>query len=50
MCGNVDSMFSTLPAGWLLKLIDKAIDKKDIKEMEGSCWWRRVVAMDKGGR
>ena len=33
----------------LLKLIDKAMTKEDIKEMEGSYWWEQVVAMEKGG-
>ena len=30
-----------------MKLIDKAIDKEAKKDMEGSYWWKRVVAMDK---
>ncbi|XP_072152069.1 uncharacterized protein [Bemisia tabaci] len=38
------------PAGRLLKVIDKAIDKDDKRDLEGSFWWKRVVAIDIGDR
>ena len=34
----------------LYKLIDRAIDKEDNRDTEGSYWWKRVVAMDKERR
>ena len=39
---------STSVAGWLLKLIDKAIDKEDIQSMEWSYWLKCVVPIDEG--
>ena len=30
-----------------MELIDKAIDKEDENDVEGSYWWKHVVAMDK---
>lgn len=45
----VDSEFPPrrdLPAGWLFKMIDK----EDIRSMERSHRWKRVVLMDKRGR
>ena len=38
------------PAGGLLKLVGKGIDKEDKWDKEGSYWWKRVVATDKDGR
>ena len=35
--------------GRLLKLIDKTIDKDDKSDLEGSYWWKRMVAMDTRG-
>ena len=37
-------------AGLLLKFIDKAIHKEDKRDMKGSYWWKRMVAMNKVGR
>ena len=38
------------PAGRFLKLIDKSIVKEGKRGMEGSFWWKWMVAIDQRGR